>query len=89
MGRNDRIECQGQCPTCGRWIDLTWQASGEVDRCPCGMEAVLIEVSERRLRWYWRDPLQLPEGSGMRPPIQAPARTRETPRTVALQLRLF
>ncbi len=87
MGLSDRVECQGQCPTCGRWINLTWQRSGDADVCPCGAEAVLVVVTERALRWYWRDPLDLPAGSGTSPRPGARAATREAP--PAVQLRLF
>lgn len=89
MGVTDRVECEGQCPTCGRWINLTWQASGDADSCPCGMEAVLVVVTEKVLRWYWRDPLLLPEGSGARPAPERPGRTRAMPQIVNLQLRLL
>lgn len=63
----DEIVCQGQCPFCGRWIDLTWQRAGDADVCPCGVEAVLVVKLPHMLRWYWRDPKNLPEGSGTRP----------------------
>ena len=62
------IVCQGQCPFCGRWIDLTWQRAGDADVCPCGVEAVLVVKMPHMLSGGTggtrRD---LPEGSGSRP----------------------
>ncbi len=57
------VVCHGRCPMCGRWVDLTWQRGGDVDRCPCGVEAVLIVETRDMLRWYWRDPLTLPDNT--------------------------
>ena len=57
------VVCQGRCPMCGRWVDLTWQRGGDVDRCVCGVEAVLIVETRDMLRWYWRDPLTLPDNT--------------------------
>jgi hypothetical protein len=94
MGAADVVECTlttGQaapCPGCGRKVTLTWQASGEADKCACGMEAVLVIVTDKLLRWYWRDPLTLPEGSGTRPSPERPAVTRAPARTPD-QLRLW
>ena len=63
VGERGGVVCQGRCPMCGRWVDLTWQRGGDVDRCCCGVEAVLIVETRDMLRWYWRDPLTLPDNT--------------------------
>lgn len=63
MGQADGFVCEGRCPVCGRRVRLTWQRTGEADRCPCGIEAVLVVETRNTLKWYWRDPLDLPAAS--------------------------
>lgn len=54
------VVCQGRCPACGRYVDLTLQRDGKVDRCVCGIEAVLVVEDGKLQRWFWRDPHDLP-----------------------------
>ena len=56
----DGYVCEGRCPGCGARVRLTWQRTGEVDCCECGMEAVLVVETRNVLQWYWRDPADLP-----------------------------
>ena len=64
------VVCEGRCPECGRHVQLTWQRTltgqrgGEVDRCSCGLEAVLVVETRDLLQWFWRDPAELPASFG-------------------------
>jgi len=71
VGRADGFVCEGRCPVCGRRVRLTWQRTGEVDRCSCGLEAVLVVETRDVLQWFWRDPAELPAsfGSSAVPPF--------------------
>jgi len=83
----DGYVCEGRCPVCGRRVRLTWQRTGEADACPCGLEAVLVVETRDTLKWYWRDPFDLPASSGSLP---APRAARSEPAAPAgpVQLRL-
>lgn len=70
----DGVVCQGRCPVCGRWINLTLQRDGTVDRCACGVEAVLIVKDRHMLRWYWRDPIARPAAGPAGPALADPVR---------------
>ena len=78
------VVCEGRCPVCGRRVWLTWQRTGEADRCPCGVEAVLVVETRDLLKWYWRDPLNLPSTCDA---VQLPAGSEALP-APPIQLRL-
>ena len=59
----DGFVCEGRCPVCGRRVRLTWQRTGDADRCPCGVEAVLVVVTRDTVKWYWRDSCGPPDGA--------------------------